>query len=484
MQELKSFIGGEWVASKSGRTVANINPADKDDYLGMTPLSTPEEARAAVEAAAGAYKKWRDTPAPTRGEILFRVVRVMVERKEELARTLTREEGKILSEAMGEVQRSINIAEYTAGEARRLKGETLPSELPHTFCYTVRQPLGVVALITPWNFPAAIPIWKIFPALVAGNTVVLKPATLTPLTAAKVVEIFQECGLPEGVLNMVVGSGGEVGDEIINHPAVEAVSFTGSNEIGTKIYEAGAKRGIKIQCEMGGKNPIVVLDDADLEIAVESAVSGAFGSTGQRCTATSRAIVTESVADAFVEGVAERARTVKVGNGLDPEIDMGPSVDESQMETVLNYIGIGEKEGARLVLGGHRLEGGDYDKGHFVAPTVFDHVSPRSVIGQEEIFGPVLSVTRVKNLEQAIEAANGVEFGLAASLYSNDAAKIFKFTDEIDVGIVHINSPTVGGEAHLPFGGMKATGVGPREQGSVAMDFYTELKVVYMEYGT
>jgi len=484
MQELKSFIAGEWVTSKSDRTVANINPADKDDDLGMTTLSTPEEARSAVEAAEGAFKKWRDTPAPTRGEIMYRVVRVMTERKEELARILTREEGKILSEAMGEIQRSINIAEYTAGEARRLKGETLPSELPHTFCYTVKQPLGVVALITPWNFPAAIPIWKMFPALVAGNTVVFKPATLTPLTAAKVVEIFQECGLPDGVLNMVVGSGSEVGDEIINHPAVEAVSFTGSNEIGTKIYQAGAKRGIKVQCEMGGKNPIVVLDDADLEIAVEGAISGAFGSTGQRCTATSRAIVTESVADAFVEGVAERARSVKIGNGLDPEIDMGPSVDESQMKTVLNYIEIGEKEGANLVLGGHRLEGGDYEKGYFVAPTVFDHVSPKSVIGQEEIFGPVLSVTRVKNLEQAIEAANGVKFGLAASLYSNDAAKIFKFTDEIDVGIVHINSPTVGGEAHLPFGGMKATGVGPREQGSVAMDFYTELKVVYMEYGT
>jgi aldehyde dehydrogenase (NAD+) len=448
----------------------------------MTPLSTREEARAAVEAAERAFGGWRDTPAPARGDIMYRVARTMAARKEELAKILTREEGKILSESLGEIQRSINIAEFTAGEARRLRGETVPSEMPHTFCYTVKQPLGVVALITPWNFPAAIPVWKVFPALVAGNTAVLKPATSTPLMAIKMVEIFQECGLPKGVLNMVIGSGSEVGDEILSHPAVRAVSFTGSNEVGSKIYEGGARRGIKVQCEMGGKNPIVVLRDANLEMAVEGAVQGAFGSTGQRCTATSRAVVEEPVADAFVEGVIERARSMKVGSGLDPTVKMGPAVDESQMEKILGYIEVGKKEGAKLVVGGHRLQGGAYDKGYFVAPTVFDHVSPRMVIAQEEIFGPVLSVIRAKNFDQAVEAANSVRFGLSASLYSNDSAKIFRFIDKAEVGIVRINSPTVGGEAHLPFGGMKATGVGTREQGSVVMDFYTELKVVYVDY--
>jgi acyl-CoA reductase-like NAD-dependent aldehyde dehydrogenase len=369
-----------------------------------------------------------------------------------------------------------------AGEGRRLRGETLPSELPNTFTYTRREPLGVVALISPWNFPVAIPIWKIAPALVAGNTVVFKPATLTPWSASLLMEIFQEAGLPDGVLNMVIGSGNSVGEEIITHPAVRAVSFTGSNEVGSKLYQLAASRGVRVQAEMGGKNPVVVLDDADFELALAGTVQGAYGSTGQRCTATSRVIVSKGIADRFVADVAQRAARLVSGDGLDPTTEMGPSVDESQMKTVLSYITIGQEEGARLVTGGDRVADGPRAKGYFVAPTVFDHVTPHMRIFQEEIFGPVLAVCRVPDFDAAVEAANAVPYGLASSIYTSDLGKAMRFVDRSEVGIVHVNQPTVGGEAHLPFGGTKATGVGPREQGSVAVDFYSELKVVYVDY--
>src|SRR5204863_1915690 len=344
------------------------------EVLGHMPLSSAEETRRAVDAAQAAYPAWRDTPAPVRGQILYRAQALMDKEKEELARLLTREEGKTVKESMGEIQRTINILEYTAGEGRRIGGSTVPSELPHNFCYTLRQPLGVVACVTPWNFPVAIPVWKIAPALVSGNTVVFKPATLTPETASAVVSMFERAGVPKGALNMVLGSGGTVGNALVDHEDVRAVSFTGSNEVGAEIYARGAKRMIRVQCEMGGKNPVVVLSDADLDLAVEATAQGAFGSTGQRCTATSRVIVEEAIADTFVERLAARSAKVKIGNGLESGVDMGPAVDPSQLETDVKYIGIGQEEGAKLVRGGRRLTDGALAHGHFVEPTVFDHV--------------------------------------------------------------------------------------------------------------
>jgi aldehyde dehydrogenase (NAD+) len=481
VRTLNNFIGGEWRES-AGRRVRDLNPADTTQVIADAPASTAAEAAAACEAAAQAFEAWRATPAPKRGQILYAAQRRMEERRHELAEILTREEGKTLVESLGEIQRSINVIEFFAGESRRITGETIPSELPHNFCYTVKQPLGPVAVITPWNFPVAIPVWKIAPALVSGDTVVFKPASLTPMTAAMIVEIFQEAGLPPGVLNLVHGGGREVGDTIVRHPAIQAVSFTGSNDVGIGLYGAAAARGIKCQCEMGGKNPIVILDDADLDLAVESAVQGAFGSTGQRCTATSRAVVVDRVANEFVERLEARAARLVVGNGLDAATNVGPSVDEKQMQTVLDYVEIGRREGARLLRGGSRLKDNGLDRGYFVAPAIFDSVEANMRIAQEEIFGPVLSVIRVGDNQSALTVANDTRFGLSASVYTSDVSAMFRFVDRLDAGIIHVNSPTVGGEAHIPFGGMKATGVGLREMGRVAIDFYTELKVVYVDY--
>lgn len=477
-----NFINGKWVESSSFKTVSNINPANTDDVIGTVSQATREEARAAVEAAAGAFRGWRATPAPARGRIVARAARLMEEQKEELARILTREEGKTIAESRGELQRSINVAEFCAGEARRMNGETIFSELPSNFVYTVKQPLGVVACVTPWNFPVAIPVWKIAPALVAGNTVVFKPATLTPATAVRIVEIFEQAGVPPGVLNLVIGSGSDAGDEIINHPAVKAVSFTGSNAVGVRLYELASRRGAKCQCEMGGKNPVVIMEDADLDLAVESTAQGAFGSSGQRCTATSRAVVVKQIADEFVQRIVKRAQTMRLGDGMDPQTEMGPSVDENQFKTVLRYIDIGREDGAQLRCGGERATGDGLEKGYFVRPAVFDHVTSDMRIAREEIFGPVLSVLRVKDFDQAMQVANDCEYGLSSSIFTNDAARIFRFVDEIETGMTHINSPTTGGEAHIPFGGLKGTGIGEREQGSTALDFYTELKVVYVDY--
>ena len=481
MKRYANYVDGEWRDSTAERTVPNVNPAENHEVLGNVPQSTTDEARAAVDAAQRAFGPWRDTPAPVRGAALFRALAILDKEKEDLCRLLSREEGKTFKEAMGEVQRSLNILEYTAAEGRRSGGQTVPSELPSNFCYTVRHPLGVVACITPWNFPVAIPVWKIAPALVAGNTVVFKPATLTPATASHLVSVFERAGLPKGVLNMVLGSGATVGNAILGHDAVRAVSFTGSNEVGAEIYARGAARMIRVQCEMGGKNPVVVLPDAELELAVECSAQGAFGSTGQRCTATSRVIVDERVADRFVEALAARAARIRVGNGLEGA-EMGPAVDESQLRTDLKYIEIGKGEGARLVRGGSRLTSDGLDHGYFVEPTVFDHVTTSMRIAQEEIFGPVVSVIRVKGFDAAIEAANSVRYGLAASVFTSDASDIFRFADRIEAGIVHINSGTPGGEAQLPFGGTKATGVGPREQGPGALEFFTEIKTVYVDY--
>ena len=480
-QLCKNFINGEWVESKSTKIFERRNPANHDDVVARIPLSTREEMKQAIAAAKAAFPAWRDTPPPSRGKILFKVVRIMEEQKEELARMLTREEGKALKDALGEVQRAINIAEFMAGEARRINGETFPSEIAKTFTYTIRQPLGVVGAITPWNFPVAIPIWKIAPALVYGNTVVLKPAELTPLCALRIAEIFAQAGLPAGVLNVVLGAGEDVGDELVQNPLVHGLSFTGSTSIGCKIYATGAERQKKVQCEMGGKNPVVVLADADLKMAMESVVGGAFASTGQRCTASSRVVVEEKIADQFVAMLVERTKNFAGGDGLESGMEMGPSVDETQMNTVLKYIEIGKKEGT-LLCGGARMTGPKHEKGWFVAPTIFDKVDSSSRIAQEEIFGPVLSVIRVKDFDEALEVANSVRYGLSSSIYSTDSNKIFEFVDKIETGMTHVNSPTVGGEAHVPFGGTKQSSIGPHEVGHGAMDFYTDTKVVYLDY--
>lgn len=478
----RNYINGEWLESVSGETADNINPANTNDVIGTIRLSTREEARRAVEAAYDAFKDWKSTPAPTRGKIVAKFARLLEDNKEEVAQILTREEGKTIAESRGELLRSINVAEFCAGESRRLNGETIQSELSANFAYTVKEPHGVVALITPWNFPVAIPVWKIAPALVAGNTVVFKPAEATPATAVRICELFEEAGLPKGVLNLILGKGSEIGDEIANHAAVKAISFTGSTEIGIKLYEQAARRGAKVQCEMGGKNPVVVMEDCDLDLAVESTANGAFGSTGQRCTATSRAVVVDKIADEFVQKIVEKAKQMRLGDGAKTETEMGPSVDEKQFKTVLKYIDIGREDGAELLTGGRRAGGENLENGYFIEPTVFDKVTPDMRIAREEIFGPVLSVLRVKDFEEAMRVANDSEYGLTSSIFTNDPNLIFRFVNEIETGMTHINSPTTGGEAHIPFGGVKMTGIGAREQGSTALDFYTELKVVYVDY--
>ena len=478
----RNFIGGEWIESASPETIENINPANTRDIIGTVKLSTRNEAGKAVEIAYNAFKDWKNTPAPTRGKIVAKAARLLEDNKEELARILTREEGKTLAESRGELSRSINVAEFCAGESRRLNGETIQSELPANFAYTIKQPHGVVALITPWNFPVAIPVWKIAPALVAGNTVVFKPAESTPATAVRIVEIFEEAGVPKGVLNMILGAGSEVGEGIANHPAVKAISFTGSTATGLKLYEQVAGRGVKVQCEMGGKNPVVVMEDCDMELAIESTAQGAFGSTGQRCTATSRAVVIDKIADEFVQKIVERAKNLRLGDGADSNTEMGPIVNEQQFKNVLKYIDIGREDGAEMLCGGRRAEGDGLENGYFIEPTVFDRVTPDMRIAREEIFGPVLSVLRVKNFEEAMTVANDCDYGLSSSIFTSDASRIFRFVDEIETGMTHINSATTGGEAHIPFGGIKATGIGEREQGSTALDFYTELKVVYVDY--
>jgi len=479
----RNYINGRWVESRSGKTLERRNPADLNEVVSVSPLSTRDEVGEAVAAAKAAFPGWRDTPAPVRGKILARAAALMEKRKDELARTLTREEGKTLKESLVEMQRSINILEFTAGEGRRLGGETVPSESPKNFTYTMKQPLGVVGAITPWNFPVAIPVWKAAPALVAGNTMVIKPAELTPQTCAQMCEILEQAGLPAGVLNMILGAGEEVGDELLRSPEVRAISFTGSNDVGSLIYATAAKQMKKCQCEMGGKNPVVVLKDANLALAADSVVAGAFGSTGQRCTATSRVVVEDAIAGRFVEMIVERAKKLKVGNGLDAGVDVGPLVDEQQFNAVLRYIETGKKEGTLLLGGAPARDGVPAGAGgYFVEPTIFDHVRWDSTIAQEEIFGPVLSVIRVSDFEEALRVANSVKYGLSSSVYTNDASRIFEFIDRIESGMTHVNAPTVVSEAQLPFGGVKATGVGLREMGRVAIDFYTELKAVYIDY--
>jgi acyl-CoA reductase-like NAD-dependent aldehyde dehydrogenase len=464
------------------RVVQDVNPADISDVLAEVRLDSAADAARAVERAERAYPAWRDTPAPQRGRVLARAAEITRRRVDDLARLLTREEGKVLSEARGEILRGVNLFEWYSGEGFRMGGKTRPSEMPTTLLLSIRQPLGVVAVITPWNFPWAEPVWKVAPALVAGNAVVLKPASLTPLIAGQYVDILTEAGLPEGVLTLTVGSGAEVGDALVADPRVRAVSFTGSCEVGSDVYARAARRLAKVTCEMGGKNAVVVMPDADLDLAAAGIAQGAFGSTGQRCTATSLCIVHRDVARRVLDLVVDRARALRVGNGLDDGVDMGPLVDAGQLSTVLRYVEVGRGEGARLVTGGRRLTGGAYDHGFFVEPTVFAEVQPGHRIAQEEIFGPVLSVIEVGSLDEALRAANGVRYGLSASIYAGDANTIMRFVDGVEVGMVHVNSPTVGGEAQIPFGGIKWSGVGGREMAEEGLEFFTELKSVFFDY--
>src|SRR5215467_8031567 len=481
-ERFENYIGGQWVPPATGEYAPNRNPADLDDVVGHYPASGAKDAQAAIQAAKDAFGGWAGTPAPSRGRILAKAVEIFRSRIDELARALCREEGKTLAESRGEVMKGINLFEFYAGEGFRLRGKTVPSEMPKTLTFTLRQPLGVVALITPWNFPFAIPAWKSAPALVAGNTVVLKPASGTPATAMLMAKVLHDAGLPKGVFNLVAGSGGSVGDALVDHPDVKAVSFTGSNAIGMAINERCARRGIRVTCEMGGKNPVVVLEDADLSLAAGGILQGAFGSTGQRCTASSRVVVQGSVADKLVQAVIEGARKIRVGNGLNTEVDMGPAVDEAQLNTDLRYIELGQNEGAKLLLGGRRLRGGEFDKGFFIEPTVFTGVQPGMRIHQEEIFGPVICVVEVDGFEEALEAANAVDFGLSSSIYTRDANAALDFVERSEVGMVHINNPTVGGETQLHFGGWKSTGIGEREMSEEGAEFFTQLKTVFFDY--
>ena len=475
-----SYINGEWVHPQSERLVRNINPADPDDVLAEFPAATAADAQRAIEAAQAAFRDWKNTPGPERGRVIWRAANIARQRVDEIAHTMTREEGKILKEAKGEALKGISLLEFYAGEGFRMHGKTLPSEARDTFTYTIRRPLGVVGLIAPWNFPWAIPVWKSAPALVAGNTVIFKPAELTPATATLLAEIYEEAGLPPGVFNMVVGSGSIVGEAIVNAPEIRAVSFTGSNAIGGALYVKAASRGIRVTCEMGGKNAVIVMPDADLDKAATAIHGGAFGSTGQRCTATSRVIAHPLVKDNLLERLVERAEKIKVGPGLDETVDMGPAVDEKQWKTNLDYIQVAQQEGARLVTGGKQPA--HLERGYFVEPTIFDNVSPTMRIFQEEVFGPVLAITTANSLPEAIDFANSVEYGLTTSIFTESIDTVMRFIEEVETGMVHVNEPTIGGEAQLPFGGTKATGVGEREMAEEGLNFFTELKTVFINY--
>ncbi|CUU06041.1 aldehyde dehydrogenase (NAD+) [Candidatus Thermokryptus mobilis] len=478
----KNYINGKWVDAKSGKTFENRNPANWDDIIGIFPKSGPEDVEEAVKAARKAYQSWRLVPPPKRADIIKKAADLLVQRKEEIAREMTREMGKILLETRGDVQEGIDTGYYAAGEGRRLFSYTTTSELPNKFAMAIRLPVGVAGVITPWNFPMAIPTWKIFPALVAGNTVVFKPASDTPKTATTLVQILEEAGVPEGVVNLVHGGGNEVGMAIVRHPDVDLISFTGSTAVGKVISREAADTLKRVSLEMGGKNAQIVLEDANLELALDGVLWGAFGTAGQRCTATSRLILHEVIYDQFIEMLVERVKKLKVGNGLDESTEMGPIINEAQLNKIHQYVEIGKQEGAKLLIGGYRLTGGEYDKGWFYAPTIFVDVHPKMRIAQEEIFGPVLCVIKVKSFEEAIEVLNDTVYGLSSSIYTRDVNKAFKAIRDIQAGITYINAPTIGAETHLPFGGVKQTGNGHREGGWTVFDFFTEIKTVYVDY--
>lgn len=482
MAELMNCIDGEWRATQSGNTLENRNPANSDDLICLFPASDATDVDAAVGAAKKAFASWRLVPAPKRGEILYRVGELLKKYKEELARVETREMGKVLKETRGDVQEGIDCAFLNAGEGRRLFGETTPAELPNKFAMSVRAPIGVCALITPWNFPLAIPTWKLFPALICGNSVILKPAEDTPHTASRFVEILNEAGVPPGVVNLVHGRGEEVGAALVRHKDVQLVSFTGSAAVGREIASVCGQSLKRVSLELGGKNAQIVMEDADIELAVEGALWGAFGTTGQRCTATSRLIVHREIAKKVTDALVERAQKIKIGDGLDESNEMGPLINHAAREKVLRYIGIGKAEGARLCTGGSIHDSGPCAKGFFFQPTIFDRVKPSMRIAQEEIFGPVLSIIEIASFEEAIAVLNGTAYGLSSSIYTNDVTRAFRAMRDIEAGITYINGPTIGAEVHLPFGGVKDTGNGHREAGTTVYDIFTEWKSIYVDY--
>jgi aldehyde dehydrogenase (NAD+) len=477
-----NFINGEWVASQSGEVFENRNPANTDDLIGLFQKSSKEDVARAIAAAAAAYEEWRLVPAPRRAEILYRAAQLFVERKDAYARDMTREMGKVLAETGGDVQEAIDMGQLMAGEGRRMYGQTVPSELRNKFAMSVRQPIGVCGMITAWNFPMAVPSWKILPALVCGNTVVFKPAEEAPLSGINFVQTLVDAGLPKGVVNLVTGDGPGAGAPMLTDPAVRVLSFTGSTATGRLINEACASSFKKVHLEMGGKNVILIMDDANLDLAVDGAIWGGFGTTGQRCTAASRVVVHKKVYATFVERFVARAKALRVGDGLDPKTEMGPSITETQLAKVMEYIQIGQQEGATLATGGHRLTGGAYAKGFFHEPTIFTDVAPAMRVAKEEIFGPVVSVLPCESLDEAIAIANDVAYGLSASIYTQDINSAFTAMRDVYTGLFYVNAPTIGAEVHLPFGGTKATGNGHREAGIAALDVFSEWKSIYVDF--
>ncbi|HXG26900.1 MAG TPA: aldehyde dehydrogenase family protein [Candidatus Binatia bacterium] len=475
------FIAGEWVDSVSGETFESVNPADRRDVIGRFQAGTKADTAMAVRAAEMALPRWKATPAPKRGEILYRFGQLMSEHKERLARAMTREMGKVIAEARGDVQEGIDIAFLMAGEGRRMFGDTVPSELPDKWAMSIRQPLGVAGIITPWNFPIAIPCWKMMPALVTGNTVVFKPASDTPWCATLLVELMAEAGFPPGVVNLVTGSGAEVGDALVESPDVPVISFTGHSSTGKSIAERGARRLKRVSLELGGKNAVVVLQDADLDLATDGILWSAFGTTGQRCTACSRVIVEEPVVEPLLERLESRASKLRLGYGLDESVDVGPLINQAAVEKVGSYVEIGRSEG-ELVLGGSRAIDGDLQHGNFFQPTIFRGVMPMARIAQEEIFGPVLSIIPVDGYQAAMTAANQTRYGLSASIFTRDVNTAFRAMRDFETGIVYVNAGTTGAETHLPFGGWKETGNGHREAGHAALDSYTEWKSIYVDF--
>jgi aldehyde dehydrogenase (NAD+) len=481
-EKFKNYIGGKWVDAKSGKTFESRMPADWSKIVGLFPKSNKDDVDEAVNAAKKAFKEWKRMPVAKRGALLGKVGDIMVKRKEEIALLMTQEMGKIMKEARGDTQEGIDTAYYAFGEGRRFFGKTSPSELQNKVAITFLCPIGVAGLISPWNFPIAIPTWKMFPALLSGNTVVLKPSSDTPALASKLVEIIIEAGFPAGVVNLVHGPGSTVGNAILDNKDIGVVSFTGSSEVGRHIASVCGKTLKRVSLELGGKNAQIVLDDADIDLSVEGVLFGAFGTAGQRCTATSRLILQEGIHDKLVEKLVKRAESMKIGKPWDEASDVGPVINESSLKKILGYVDIGKNEGAKLMCGGYRYTEGDCKNGWFVKPTVFTGVKPGMRIEQEEIFGPVLSVIKVKSFEEAIDVLNGVEYGLSSSIYTKDLNLAFKAVEEIDTGITYVNGPTIGAECHMPFGGTKNTGNGHREGGWTAYEIFTEQKTVYIDY--
>jgi alpha-ketoglutaric semialdehyde dehydrogenase len=477
----RNYIGGEWVDAAGGETFESVNPAT-GETIGAFPKSSAEEVDRAVAAARDAYERWRLVPAPKRAEILFRVGQRFIDRKDELTELMVEEMGKVRAEAGGDVQEAIDMTFYMAGEGRRLFGQTTPSEMPDKFQMSVRMPVGVVGAITPWNFPIAIPSWKIAPALVCGDTVVFKPARDTPLLGERFVEIFEEAGLPPGVLNIVHGGGETVGERLVKHPDVPLISLTGSREVGVRTMENGAPLLKHVHLELGGKNAIIVMDDADVDLAVEGILWSAFGTSGQRCTAASRVIASGRVYDALSLQLVERAEKMKLGNGLDPDTDVGPVINRAALDKIHSYTEIGKDEGAKLLTGGEIATENGLDEGCFYRPTIFADVDPGMRIAQEEIFGPTTALIRATDVDEAIRIANGIEYGLSSSIFTRDVNKAFRAMRDLNAGITYINAGTTGAEVHLPFGGTKQTGNGHREAGQAALDFYTEWKSIYVDY--